>query len=546
MQVRSSMFRLPSWRWYCWKSWLLAALFLGFGALYSAQAVNQKLRRSQWLNRVRQRRQVWSNEWSPWGSWSACSSTCGGGASFRTRQCLRYLNTEDCPGDQRQYKVCNVVDCPPGSVDFRKMQCSLYNNKPIQGNLMNHQWLPFYGAPNQCDLNCLAKGKNFYYMFGRVLDGTKCRPDSSDMCINGQCLKVGCDRILGSKARTDVCGVCGGRNDSCILVRRVYRSAFPSSGYFGYNNVTVIPAGATNIKVTDNSRNYLALINGKNHYVINGNWVIDWPGEYDVAGTKVLYKRSASNHETIEATGPTAEDLHVMVLLQEENSGIEYEFWLPNERYSHYQGGHSPLRQPEIAVIEADHPLSYLPWTQTTTATTTTTVTSPVRNPVVQPGWVHPAQRPPVHSAQVDHFQNILPRDPIQSTRHEPSYCRKCKKSKGKSQRIKQYCQKDFVFRGRVLRKAVVGSETRYDVQIRQTYKNKYPIVHREYIWVPNTCDCPYILEKREYIMMARRHVNFEQTLNRILLEHNSFVRLWQPKEDLMLRDINKYCHRYS
>ncbi|XP_048416114.2 ADAMTS-like protein 5 isoform X2 [Stegostoma tigrinum] len=540
MQVRSSMFRLPSWRWYCWKSWLLTALFLGFGALYSAQTASQKLRRSQWLNRVRQRRQIWSNEWSPWASWSACSSTCGGGASFRTRQCLRYLNTEDCPGDQRQYKVCNVLDCPPGSVDFRKMQCSLYNNKPIQGNLMNHQWLPFYGAPNQCDLNCLAKGKNFYYMFGRVLDGTKCRPDSSDMCINGQCLKVGCDSILGSKARADVCGVCGGRNDSCILVRRVYRSAFPSSGYFGYNNVTVIPAGATNIKVTDNSRNYLALINGKNHYVINGNWVIDWPGEYDVAGTKVLYKRSASNHETIEATGPTAEDLHVMVLLQEENSGIEYEFWLPHERYSHYQGGHSPLRQPEIAVIDADHPLSYLPWTQTTTAT------SPVRNPVVQPGWVHPALQPPVHSAQVDHFQNILPRDPIQSTRHEPSYCRKCKKSKGKSQRIKQYCQKDFVFRGRILRKAIVGSETRYDVQIRQTYKNKYPIVHREYIWVPNTCDCPYILEKREYIMMARRHVNFEQTLNRILLEHNSFVRLWQPKEDLMLRDMDKYCHRYS
>ncbi|GCB72693.1 hypothetical protein scyTo_0002133 [Scyliorhinus torazame] len=438
------MLRLCPWRWYCWKSWLLAGLVLGFAALCSAQVVHQKPRRPQWANRARQRRQVWSNEWSPWGSWSACSSTCGGGASFRSRRCSRFLNTDGCQGDQRQYRVCNLVDCPPGSIDFRKMQCSLYNNKPIQGNLMNHQWLPFYGAPNQCDLNCLAKGKNFYYMFGRVLDGTKCRPDSPDICINGQCLKVACDRILGSKATTDVCGVCGGRNDSCVLVRRVYRSALPSTGYFGYNNVTVIPAGATNIKVTDNSRNYLALISGKNHYVINGNWVIDWPGEFDVAGTKVLYKRSAGNHETIEAAGPTAEDLRVM------------------------------------------------------------------------------------------------------STILQAGYCRKCKKSKGKSQRIKQYCQKDFVFRGRILRKTIVGSETRYDVQVRQTYKNKYPIVHREYIWVPNTCDCPYLLEKREYIMMARRHVNFEQTLNRILLEHNSFVKLWQPKEDLMLRDINKYCHRYS
>ncbi|XP_067824486.1 ADAMTS-like protein 5 [Heptranchias perlo] len=541
----SSMLRLSSWRRCCWKSWLLAGLVLGFGALCSAQAANQKLRRSQWLNKVRQRRQSWSNEWSPWGSWSACSSTCGGGASFRIRRCLRFSHTEVCQGDQRQYRVCNILDCPPGSIDFRKIQCSLYNNKPLQGNMVNHQWLPFYGAPNQCDLNCLAKGKNFYYMFGRVLDGTKCSPDSSDMCISGQCLKVGCDSVLGSKARTDVCGVCGGRNNTCVLVRRVYRAAFLSSGYFGYNNVTVIPAGATSIKVTDNSRNYLALINGKNHYVINGNWVIDWPGVYDVAGTKVHYKRSANNRESIEAAGPTAEDLHVMVLLQEENSGIEYEFWLPNERYSHYQGGHSPLRQPETAVIEADLPLIYLPWARTTTTASITT-TATTRKPNVYPGWIHPTQRPPMHPHQDNRFQNISPRDTIQHTHNQPSYCRKCKKSKGKSQRIQQYCQKDFVFRGRILGKRIVGSETRYDVQIKQTYKNQYPIVHREYIWVPNTCDCPYLLEKREYIMMARRHVNFEQTLNRILLEHNSFVRLWQPKEDLMLRDMDKYCHRYS
>uniref|UniRef100_UPI00398F579E ADAMTS-like protein 5 isoform X2 n=1 Tax=Pristiophorus japonicus TaxID=55135 RepID=UPI00398F579E len=541
----SSMLRLSSWRRCCWKSWLLAGLVLGCGALCGAQlAANQKLRRPQWANRVRQDRQAWSSEWSTWGSWSACSSTCGGGASFRSRRCLRFANTEGCPGDQRQYRVCNLLDCPPGSIDFRKIQCSLYNNKPLQGNMRSHQWLPFYGAPNQCDLNCLAKGKNFYYMFGRVLDGTKCSPDSSDMCISGQCQKIGCDSILGSKARTDVCGVCGGRNDSCVLIRRVHRSAFPSSGYFGYNNVTVIPAGATNIKVTDNSRNYLALINGKNHYVINGNWVIDWPGEYDVAGTKVHYRRSASNHESIEATGPTAEDLHVMVLLQEENPGIEYEFWLPNERYRHYQGGHSPLRQPETAVIEAYLPLNYLPWAQTTTASTTTTTTT--RKPTVYPGWIHPTWRPPVRPHQVNRLQNISPRDTIQPTHHQPSYCRKCKKSKGKSQRIQQYCQKDFVFRGRILGKKIVGSETRYDVQVKQTYKNQYPIVHREYIWVPNTCDCPYILEKREYIMMARQHVNFEQTLNRILLEHNSFVRLWQPKEDLMLRDMDKYCRRYS
>ncbi|XP_072924418.1 ADAMTS-like protein 5 [Hemitrygon akajei] len=541
-----SMLRLSSWRRRCWKSWLLAGLVLGCSALHGAQAANQKLRRSQWINRPRQRRQVWIGEWSGWSSWSVCSGTCGGGASFRIRRCLRYVNAEDCQGDQRQYRVCNVQACPPGSTDFRKFQCSIYNNKPIQGNMVIQQWLPFYGAPNQCDLNCLAKGKNFYYRFGFVLDGTKCSPNSSDMCISGQCLKVGCDNILGSDVRMDVCGVCGGRNNSCALVRRVYHSAFPSSGYFGYNNVTVIPAGATNIKVTDNSRNYLALINGKNRYVINGNWVIDWPGEYEIAGTKIQYKRSAGNHESIEAAGPTAEDLHLMVLLREANSGIEYEYWLPKERYGRYQGGHSPLRQPETAVIEADIPLSYLPWAQTSTTVSTTATTTTPRKPALYPGWIYPTARPPVRPHQDSQFHNVLPRHETKPTHHQPSYCRRCKKSKGKSQRIQQYCQKDFVFRGKILGKKIVGSETRYDVQVKETYKNQYPIVHREYVWVPNTCDCPYILEKREYIMMARRHVNFEQTLNRILLEHNSFVRLWQPREDMLMRDMDKYCQRYS
>ncbi|XP_062888759.1 ADAMTS-like protein 5 [Mobula hypostoma] len=539
-----SMLRLSSWRRHCWKSWLLAGLVLGCGAFCGAQAANQKLKRSQWINRPRQRRQLWIGEWSAWSSWSVCSGTCGGGASFRIRRCLRYVNAEDCRGDQRQYRVCNVQECPPGSTDFRKFQCSLYNSKPIRGNMVIQHWLPFYGAPNQCDLNCLAKGKNFYYRFGFVLDGTKCSPNSSDMCISGQCMKVGCDSILGSDVRMDVCGVCGGRNNSCALVRRVYQSAFPSSGYFGYNNVTVIPAGATNIKVTDKSRNYLVLLNGKNRYVINGNWVIDWPGEYEIAGTKIQYKRSAGNHESIEAAGPTAEDLHLMVLLREANSGIEYEYWLPKERYGRYQGGHSPLRQPETAVIEANIPLSYLPWAQTSTTVSTTTTTT--RKPALYPGWIYPTARPPVQPHQDSHFQIVLPRHETKPTHNQPSYCRRCKKSKGKSQRIQQYCQKDFVFRGRILGKKIVGSETRYDVQVKETYKNQYPIVHREYVWVPNTCDCPYILEKREYIMMARRHVNFEQTLNRILLEHNSFVRLWQPREDVLMRDMDKYCQRYS
>ncbi|XP_019369264.1 PREDICTED: ADAMTS-like protein 5 [Gavialis gangeticus] len=110
------------------------------------------------------------------------------------------------------------------------MQCALYDSKPILGKPARYQWVPFHGAPNRCDLNCLAAGHNFYHTFGRVLDGTRCGPHGPGLCISGQCLTAGCDGILGSGARPDACGRCGGRNESCVLVQRVFRAALPPSG----------------------------------------------------------------------------------------------------------------------------------------------------------------------------------------------------------------------------------------------------------------------------------------------------------------------------
>ncbi|KAM6041704.1 ADAMTS-like protein 5 isoform 5-T5 [Chlamydotis macqueenii] len=115
-------------------------------------------------------------------------------------------------------------------------------------------------------------------------------------------------------------------------------------GYFGYMNVTKIPAGATHIKVMDKSRNYLALMTSNGRYVLNGDWSIAWPGPYEVAGTQLHYARAPDGTESLEAPGPIDEDLHVMVLLQEPNPSIEYEFWLPR---GHLEPDASPLRQPQ-------------------------------------------------------------------------------------------------------------------------------------------------------------------------------------------------------
>lgn len=44
------------------------------------------------------------------------------------------------------------------------------------------------GGVKPCSLNCLAEGYNFYTERApAVVDGTPCRDDSLDVCVNGEC-----------------------------------------------------------------------------------------------------------------------------------------------------------------------------------------------------------------------------------------------------------------------------------------------------------------------------------------------------------------------
>ncbi|KAK1891175.1 ADAMTS-like protein 5 [Dissostichus eleginoides] len=516
---------------------------------------------------ARARRQLhFRNEWAPWSGWSVCSRSCGGGASVRTRTCItRNPVGGPCSGEARQYKICNtkegvkkcvcvclcvcvcvcvcacarvcvcVQECPPSSEDFREMQCAAFNNRPIVAGT-SFRWTTFHGGSNPCELSCLALGHRFYYNFGRVLDGTACAKEPGAVCVNGRCLTPGCDSILGSKQQEDACMVCGGQNTTCMHHKSVYQSngleagsplrvasshsslCFPKEvdlmeggctkslltrsntdglelpaacGPFGYNEVTMIPAGATHIRVTDNSRNYLALQNGHSQFVINGNWKISIPGEYNVAGTKLVYRRSADTWESFEVPGPTQEDLHLMVLATDRNPGIEYDF----------------------KTFEATSPIS-----------------PPQPSPAPPPAHLPRLQREENH-------RNLLP---------QPSpgrHCGKCHRIKGRRERQRQYCQKDFVFRARVLGKLYRGQETRYDVQILHTYRNGFRLEHREFLWVPNVCDCPHLEEGKQYILMVRRHINHEETLNRILLEEESYVVPYRPREEELLRPLERLCN---
>uniref|UniRef100_A0A8C9XZH5 ADAM metallopeptidase with thrombospondin type 1 motif, 10 n=1 Tax=Sander lucioperca TaxID=283035 RepID=A0A8C9XZH5_SANLU len=162
--------------------------------------------------------------WGLWSPWEECSRTCGGGVSSSIRHC-------DSP--RKRFRSCNIDDCPAGSRDFREIQCSDFNSVPFRGKFYTWKFT-FKCITNDnppCSLNCLAEGYNFYTERSpAVVDGTPCRDDSLDVCVNGECKHVGCDRVLGSDVREDRCRICGGDGSRCMSVEGLFNDSLPEGG----------------------------------------------------------------------------------------------------------------------------------------------------------------------------------------------------------------------------------------------------------------------------------------------------------------------------
>uniref|UniRef100_A0A8C9ERY1 Papilin n=1 Tax=Pavo cristatus TaxID=9049 RepID=A0A8C9ERY1_PAVCR len=265
--------------------------------------------------------------WGSWGEWGKCSRSCGGGVSVRQRHC--YF--------QRIYPKTLCVSqkghCPEGSRDFRAEQCAEFDGTEFQGK--KYKWLPYYGAPNKCELNCIPKGENFYYRHKEtVIDGTTCEPGKRDICVEGVCQAVGCDNILESTKKEDKCLQCGGDNSTCYDVKGTFDVPnLPK----GYNQMFIIPVGATSIQIKEvmPSRNFMAVKNVQGDYYLNGHWTIDFSRTLHVASTVMHYDRGSEGDlapERLHARGPTTEPLVIELISQEPNPGVQYEYYLPTHR----------------------------------------------------------------------------------------------------------------------------------------------------------------------------------------------------------------------
>ncbi|XP_061722019.1 papilin isoform X2 [Cydia pomonella] len=270
--------------------------------------------------------------WGPWGNPSNCSRPCGGGVASQKRICLIEGSGASCTGGDTKYFSCNTQDCPE-QTDFRAEQCAEFNDKAFKGTKYN--WVPYTNDPRPCELNCMPKGERFYYRQApKVKDGTRCNDESFDVCVDGTCQPVGCDMMLGSNAREDKCRVCRGNGTNCHTNAGLINNQDYTQGY---NDILLIPEGATNIIIEeiDKSNNYLALRSKKdNKYYLNGDYQISFPHTMQIAGVPWHYERSVQGFaapDKLRCLGPINEPLYLSLLLQEPNVGIKYEYSIPKD-----------------------------------------------------------------------------------------------------------------------------------------------------------------------------------------------------------------------
>ncbi|XP_077137606.1 ADAMTS-like protein 2 [Ranitomeya variabilis] len=281
--------------------------------------------------------------WGEWTKWTACTRTCGGGVKSQERHCLRQrrkslssLGTKNCTGTSKRYQLCKVQECPSNSRSFREEQCTSFNSHVYNGK--TYQWKPLYPddyvhiSSKPCDLQCTTVDGQRQLMV-QARDGTSCKySDYRGVCVSGKCEPIGCDGVLFSTHTLDKCGVCQGDGSSCVHVTGNYRKG---ASHLGYALVTYIPVGARDIQIVERkkSADVLAVADESGYYYFNGNFKVDTPKNFNIAGTIFKYRRPMDVYETgieyIVAQGPTNQALNIMVWNQNgKNPSITFQYTL--------------------------------------------------------------------------------------------------------------------------------------------------------------------------------------------------------------------------
>ncbi|XP_029925632.1 A disintegrin and metalloproteinase with thrombospondin motifs 15-like [Myripristis murdjan] len=283
--------------------------------------------------------------WGKWGPFGSCSRTCGGGVQLSKRECNNPVPSNGgkyCQGVRVKYRSCNLNHCPDTGKSYREEQCEAFNGVSLNTNRLTPSvvWVPKYSGVSprdKCKLICRANGTGYFYVLApKVVDGTPCSPDSTGVCVQGKCIKAGCDGKLSSTKKFDKCGICGGDNKGCKKVSGLFTKPL-----HGYNFVVMLPVGAANIDIRQrgykgmlSDDNYLALKNSEGSYLLNGNYIVS-AVERDiiVKNSLVRYSGTSGPSETLQAIKPLGEALTVEVLSVGKMTPprIRYSFYLARQ-----------------------------------------------------------------------------------------------------------------------------------------------------------------------------------------------------------------------
>ncbi|KAJ8405496.1 hypothetical protein AAFF_G00319690 [Aldrovandia affinis] len=256
--------------------------------------------------------------WGMWSKFGSCSRTCGGGVRFRTRECNNPIPANGghtCYGPNYEFQLCNTEECANLFSDFREEQCRMWDPKFEYQNA-KHQWLPYeHSEPKErCHLHCQSKETGVEVNMQRmVYDGTRCSyKDPYSICVRGECVKVGCDHVIGSTQQEDKCGICGGDNSNCKIVKGNFTRSAKKQGFL---KILEIPRGARHLLIQEfkGTPHIVAVKNqASGHFFLNGEG--DFPDSRTVIEKGVEWEyENDDDKETVQTTGPLKYGVLVMV-----------------------------------------------------------------------------------------------------------------------------------------------------------------------------------------------------------------------------------------
>ncbi|XP_047679144.1 A disintegrin and metalloproteinase with thrombospondin motifs 13 isoform X3 [Tachysurus fulvidraco] len=305
--------------------------------------------------------------WSSWSEYSICSRTCGGGITYRKRECNNprpAFGGRDCEGERTEAELCHRQPCESNQHEFMAQQCSDTDHQPLllsAYSTTDYSWMPavgFISGDAQCKLMCRSREQDFMVSRGaQFIDGTRCEldgpvtPGSVTACHNGECKVFGCDGVLHSGKVEDVCGVCGGKGNTCHLIT----GSFTGGEAKEYITFLILPVNASLVHINNWNpvfTHMAVLVNDKYVVAGDGDIALNTTHPSPLEENHMIYNLYLSpdllpHTEELILSGPISDKIHVQVYRK---YGREYgDITSPNITYRYYM----PDAEPASKIIEA-------------------------------------------------------------------------------------------------------------------------------------------------------------------------------------------------